>query len=167
MQLFSSSRPLAEQPVMRYVHLFLIPAFFLLTSGVLSAQERDNTVPRISPNASSSYTAGITEISISYGITNMRGREIFGDLVPYGEVWRMGANEATVVSFSTDVEVGGQPVPAGDYALFAIPGEEEWTIILNDEPNQWGTYQYDESRDVIRFPVLVEPTVEIEGLTFL
>lgn len=151
---------------MRYVHLLLISALLLMTSMVSLAQERDNTIPRVSPNSSVSYTAGITEITVTYGAPYMRHREIFGDLVPYGEVWRVGANEATVISFSTDVELVGLPVSSGDYALLAIPEENEWTIILNSVPNQWGAYQYDANRDVARFTVEAFSSVNIERLWF-
>jgi hypothetical protein len=80
----------------------------------------------------------------------MRGRKIFGGLQPYGEIWRTGANNATKITFSTAVKFGGADVPAGSYALFTIPGETEWTIILNKVVGQWGAYTYDAKNDFVR-----------------
>jgi len=89
-------------------------------------------------------------ITIDYSQPSKKGREIFGGLVDYGKVWRTGANEASWVEFSKDVEVNGEKIAAGKYSFFTIPGEEEWTIIFNENWNQWGAYNYDESKDVLR-----------------
>lgn len=130
------------------------------------AQQRDGTLPRLSPNASTSFTVGVTNISVLYGAPSVRDRTIFGDLVPYGEVWRTGANEATAVTFSTDVIVEGQPLPAGTYGLFTVPGEATWSILFNLAPDQWGAYQYSEERDALRVDVTPERTDHRETLTF-
>lgn len=79
-----------------------------------------------------------------------KGREIWGSLVPYDKVWRTGANEAPEITFYEDVNFGGKDVKAGTYSLFVIPGKSEWTFILNNELNQWGSFQYNESNDVVR-----------------
>lgn len=118
-----------------------------------SSSERGDALPRTSPNATTSQTVGVTEVRLTYGRPGVKGRDIFGGLVPYGEVWRTGANEATTISFSNDVRVEGQPLEAGRYGLFTIPGRDSWTFIFNEVADQWGAYQYDSGRDVLRVEV--------------
>ncbi len=89
-------------------------------------------------------------IRVTYSRPQKNNREIFGKLVPYGKVWRTGANEATEIKFYRDVELGGKKVKAGSYSLFTIPGEKEWTIILNSDLDYWGAYSYNEKHDVLR-----------------
>lgn len=89
-------------------------------------------------------------IRVIYSRPAKNGRELMGNLVPYGKVWRAGANEATEIKFYRDVELAGKKVKAGTYSLFTIPGEKEWTIILNSDLDYWGAYSYKESSDVIR-----------------
>lgn len=93
------------------------------------------------------------KITINYGSPAVKGRQIWGALVPYNEVWRTGANEATNIEFSKDVLIEGQELKAGKYGLFTIPGENEWTIIFNSVWDQWGAYDYDASKDVLRIKV--------------
>lgn len=92
-------------------------------------------------------------VKVIYGRPAKNGRTVFGELVPFGKIWRTGANEATEVRFYKDVTFRGQPVKAGSYALFSIPGADKWTLILNTDVDQWGAYQYDEKKDVIRVEV--------------
>lgn len=106
--------------------------------------------PAASPAATVKQRVGFTDIEINYSRPSMRGRKIFGGLQPYGEIWRTGANNATKITFSTAVKFGGADVPAGSYALFSIPGESEWTIILNKVVGQWGAYTYDAKNDLVR-----------------
>lgn len=89
-------------------------------------------------------------VRVTYSRPQVNGREVFGKLVPYGKVWRAGANEATEIKFYQDVELGGKNVKAGTYSLFTIPGEREWTIILNSDLDYWGAYSYNEKNDVLR-----------------
>lgn len=96
----------------------------------------------LSPKA----TAGNGDIEITYGQPSKRNRVIFGDLVPYNEIWRTGANEATEITFKKDVNFGGKPVKAGTYTLFSIPTEKEWTVILNSQLGQWGAYDYEKNK---------------------
>lgn len=126
-------------------------------AGPVTAQERGTDEARVSPNAAVSQTIGTTEVRLTYGRPSVNDRTIFSEdgLVPYGEVWRTGANEATTISFSSDVTVQGEPLSAGTYSLYTIPGEDTWTLIFNDVANQWGT-EYDQSEDVLR----VEATPE-------
>src|SRR4029077_549934 len=109
--------------------------------------------PQASPTCTLKQRVGLTDIEINYSRPRAKGRPIFGGLVPYGEVWRTGANNATKIIFSTPVKLEGKDIPAGTYALFTIPGEKEWTIIINKGAAQWGAFQYDEKVDVVRFKV--------------
>ncbi len=127
------------------------------------AQQRGNDEARTSPNAVVGQTIGTTEVMLTYGRPSVRGRVIFGDslgaepvLVPYGAVWRTGANEATTITFSDDVRVEGQPLAAGTYALFTIPGEQTWTVVFNRVAEQWGAYEYDAGSDALRVTVGAE-----------
>jgi len=97
-------------------------------------------------------------IRVTYSRPPKNGREVFGKLVPYGKVWRTGANEATEIQFYQDVELGGKQVKAGTYSLFAIPGEKEWTIILSNDLDYWGAYSYNAKNDVLR---VIAPTKEL------
>ena len=99
---------------------------------------------------------GVTEITIDYGRPSVNDREIWGSLVPYNEIWRAGANENTVFTTSTDITVNGKPLAAGSYGLHMIPTEGDWTLIFNADHHAWGSYFYDESRDVLR--VTTSPT---------
>lgn len=112
--------------------------------------------PRI-PEASSTQTIiqdfGLGKITITYSRPNVKNRKIFGGINPYGQVWRTGANSATTITFTENVLLEGNKVPAGTYALFSIPGEKEWTIILNKNPKQWGAYSYKQEEDLLRFKV--------------
>ena len=138
----------------------------LLVALPATAQERGNDEPRKSPNAMVSQTIGTTIVTVGYSRPSVRDREIFGELVPYDAVWRTGANEATTITFSNDVMVEGQPIAAGTYGLFTIPGEEMWTVIFNEAAEQWGAGDYTEGSDVLR--VMVEPTEAdaMEMMTF-
>jgi hypothetical protein len=119
-------------------------------AGVLLAQAPRVDFPAASPPCSLKQRVGLTDIEVSYSRPGVKNREIFGGIVPYGQVWRTGANQATKISFSTPVKLNGMDVPAGSYALFTIPGEQEWTVILNKTTNQWGSFRYDEKTDFTR-----------------
>lgn len=102
----------------------------------------------------SDYKISDKLIRITYSRPLLKGRSI-SELAPAGKVWRTGANEATEITFYKDATVGGKAIDAGTYSLFTIPGEKEWTVILNKNLNQWGAYSYQESADVIRVPATV------------
>lgn len=113
-------------------------------------------LPRKSPRASVSYTVGLTDITIRYSSPAVSGRAIWGALVPYNQLWRAGANEATTIEFSTDIKIEGRFLPKGKYTFFLIPQEgETWTAVFNRSVEQWGAYSYDESQDALRAPVRV------------
>jgi hypothetical protein len=125
--------------------------------------------PAPSPAATVKQRVGLTDIEVNYSRPSMRGRKIFGGLQPYGEIWRTGANTATKITFSTAVKFGGADVPAGSYALFTIPGETEWTVILNSVVDQGGAYKYDAKNDVARIKVAPAKTampVETFSISF-
>lgn len=119
----------------------------LLTSFSLYAQQK------ASPPKVSKATVNGNDVTINYSSPSKKGREIYGGLVPYGQIWRTGANEATTIELSKDAKVSGIDVKAGKYALFTIPNEKEWTVIINSDAKQWGAYKYDKSKDVGQFSV--------------
>jgi len=122
---------------------------------------------RKSPPDSIKASVGNVQLQINYSQPAVRGRKIWGELVPFGEVWRTGANEATVFSTDKDIIVEGQKLSAGRYALFTIPQENEWTIIFSNNPDQWGTFKYSEAEDALRLQVTPETISEnVEHLTF-
>lgn len=116
----------------------------------LLAQAPKIEFPAPSPGCTIKQRVGLTDIEIVYSRPSMKGRQIFGSVVPFGTVWRTGANAATKITFSTPVKLNDTDVPAGSYALYTIPGEDQWTIILNKGVGKSGT-QYDEKDDVVRF----------------
>lgn len=124
--------------------------------------------PAASPKAKVEQRVGITDFSIEYSSPAVKGRVIWGELVPFDTLWRTGANMATKLTASRDFAVGGKPVPAGSYSLFTIPGKAGWTVILNSKPDLSGTNGYDEMNDVARFTVTPQAmTTSRERLTFL
>lgn len=125
------------------------------TNGVVPAPEA-----RQSPIALAASTVDGAYVKVVYGSPRMRGRSIFGGLVPNGAVWRTGANEATEITFSRPVLFAGQRVEPGTYALFSIPERDQWTVILNNGLGQWGSYEYDESLDVVRVDVTPERSAQ-------
>jgi len=123
----------------------------VLAAVPLAAQQTPQLrTPRPSPKASVMQTIGLTEMTITYSRPGVKGRQIFGALVPYGTVWRTGANEATTISFSDDVTINGQPLAKGTYSLHTIPGKDQWTIIFNKVAEQWGSFKYDQAQDALR-----------------
>src|SRR3989440_8925128 len=166
-------------------------ASLLLALAAAQAQAQLHT-PRPSQKASVMQTVGITDITIIYSRPGVKGRAVWGDppagaptteatlddartrakgapLVPYGHVWRAGANEATQFTVTDDVLVNGQPLKAGTYSLHTIPGKDEWTVIFNSDAGQWGSFTYDPKKDVLRVktkPVTVADTQENLIYTF-
>jgi hypothetical protein len=123
--------------------------------------------PRLSPKATVSQVVGLTEIAITYGRPAVKGREIWGTLVPYGQVWRTGANEATVFSVSTDVKVEGKPLAAGKYGFFTIPNKDHWTLVFSKTWDQWGAFDYKQADDVLRVDVKPVQSNQQERMEFL
>lgn len=137
-----------------------------------AAQQRDAALPRLSPSASVAQTFGVTTTTVTYGRPSIKGRPVFageGSLAPLEQVWRAGADEATAFTVSTDVRVEGQLLPAGTYALFAIPRAGAWTVVFNSVAQQWGAFSHDAAKDVLRVDVQPQPTdtpVEQLAMTF-
>jgi hypothetical protein len=134
-----------------------VAAFALAASAPAAAQKREDDGGRASKNGLTEGKIGATEVTITYGRPKVRGRTIWGNLVPFGKVWRAGADEATTITFSKPVKIEGKDVPAGTYGLFFIPEKEEWTVVLNKIPKQWGAFRYAEAEDQLR--VKVKPTM--------
>jgi hypothetical protein len=107
-------------------------------------------------------------IKVVYSRPLKKGRTMLGEIEPFGKVWRTGANETTEIKFFKDVTLGDKQIAAGTYSLYTIPDKTEWTIILNSKLDTWGAYEYEESKDVVRFKVPVEkPEAEVEAFTIV
>ncbi|MEM9052558.1 MAG: DUF2911 domain-containing protein [Bacteroidota bacterium] len=130
--------------------LGLILIAFLFISSSACAQDKAD---RPSPPKTAEATLAGGAVTIDYGSPAVKGRTVWGDLVPYDKIWRTGANEATTIMLEKDMKVGGKLIKAGKYALFTVPGKDEWTVILNSEWDQWGAYNHDGSKDVHSFKV--------------
>jgi Protein of unknown function (DUF2911) len=144
--------------------LSLILAFVLFTNPIEAQNNKQEL--RISPKAEVMQAVGFTEIRIVYSRPGVKGREIWGKLVSYDAVWRAGANEATKITFSTDVMVEGKKLKKGSYSLFAIPGKNDWIIIFNKVADQWGAFEYNESEDALRVKVKTEKAIWQEWLSY-
>lgn len=118
-----------------------------------SAAMAQLSLPRESQRQEIIQTVGDTKVSIVYHRPNTKGRKLWGELVPYGKVWRTGANENTTIEFSRDVTVNGQPLPAGKYGFHAIPTEADWTLIFSKVNDAWGSFTYDPTKDALRVTV--------------
>ena len=168
-------------------HRKFLPFAAALAVALAPAAEAQLRTPRPSQKASVMQTVGVTDITITYSRPGVKGRTIWGDppagatgaatlddartrpkdqvIVPYGHVWRAGANEATQFAVTDDVLVNGQPLKAGTYSLHTIPGKDEWTIIFNSDAGQWGSFSYDEKKDVLR--VKAKPQTVAENQEWL
>ena len=133
--------------------------FVLAIAQFVSAQ--DLNLPRVSQSATVKQTVGLTDITIMYSRPGVKGRVIWGELVPYDQVWRTGANEATLFATDKEIKVEGKKLPAGKYSLYTIPGEKEWVFIFNSQTGQWGVKDNEETtedpaKDVLRVTVKPE-----------
>lgn len=135
-------------------------ALLMLATLFVFAQKKNESKP--SPLAMSTYKYKDTYIKITYSTPSKKERDIFGALVPYGKVWRTGANEATEITFTREVKIAGQMLPAGTYSLFTIPNERKWAVIFNSELGLWGAYKYDESKNVMEATAIVSAAEETE-----
>ena len=143
------------------IALFLY--FSLATSALMAQQVLER---RPSPLAIASVRYQDNYIKVTYSQPQKNGRDIFGELVPFGQVWRTGANEATEITTTTDIEFGGNVLKTGTYSLFSIPEEDHWTIIVNTDVGLWGAYNYNPDKDLYRFEVPVtKPDIAFEPFT--
>ena len=129
---------------------FILTLFFGISLFISNAQIE---TPKASPTCEISQMVGTSKISITYSRPGVKNRVVFGELVPYNKIWRTGANKATKISFSKDVKIGGKDLAAGDYSLFTIPSQKEWTIIFNKNLELWGTGEYNQDMDALRITV--------------
>ncbi|WKN32368.1 DUF2911 domain-containing protein [Porifericola rhodea] len=116
--------------------------------------------PKPSPMAVAKMKKDEAYIKVVYSRPHLRNRKMIGEQEPYGKVWRLGANEATEITLTEDVKLGGKDIEAGTYSMFAIPEKDKWTLILNSELGLWGAYEYDDSKDVARIEVPVKKNSE-------
>lgn len=130
-------------------------SFLVLAAGLAFAQGQK--APASPPGTASHTFDDGKKVTIDYSRPSVRGRKIMGGLVPYGQVWRTGANSATSLTTDVDLTIGGTTVPAGKYTLYTLPGENAWKLIINKETGQWGT-KYDEKQDLARVDMKVGKT---------
>jgi len=142
-------------------------SFVLIFIFTLSAIGQDIRTPRPSPNATVTQFVGVTEVTIDYSSPGVKGRKIWGGLVPYDEVWRTGANEVTSITFSDPVKVNGNDLPAGTYGIHTIPAELEWEIIFSKDTEVDGSSTYDSEKDALRIKVKPEEHHFMERMTFM
>jgi hypothetical protein len=143
---------------MKILKISLLILFSFLAISVANAQEKPK-----SPAEKVTGTINGATIKINYGSPSVRGRKIWGELVPFGEVWRAGANDATTFETDKELTIEGSKIPAGTYSFFVIPNKDECTIIFNKEAKQWGAYKYKVKDDQLRIkvkPQMVSPNVE-------
>jgi tetratricopeptide (TPR) repeat protein len=142
----------------------LILAGFL---AIVGAEAQQFPQPQASPHAVVSQTIGLTDVTVDYHTPGVKNRKIWGQLVPYDQVWRAGANENTLITFSDSVRISGKPVPAGTYSVYVQPSaDHDWQFILNKVTTHWGSEGYDPKDDLIRVPVLPETTPLRESLHY-
>lgn len=130
------------------------------------SQPTELNLPRVSQRTTVTQRIGLTDVTIVYHAPLVGGRQIWEKQVPYGKVWRAGANENTTISFTDDVSVEGHPLPAGTYGLHTIPGADQWTIIFSKNSTSWGSFSYDEKEDALRVNVKPRPAEMREALTY-
>jgi hypothetical protein len=141
---------------------FIICFLYLALQGLYA----QISMPQPSPLGTVTQKVGLTDVTLVYSRPGAKGRKIFGDVVPYGELWRTGANKSVKFSISDSVTVGGKKIGKGDYSIFTIPGEKEWTIIINKAVDLSGTSGYKEADDLVRFTATPAKTGFTESFTF-
>src|SRR5208283_1670778 len=145
---------------------FLFCLLMAAMSGVSPAQSFVLDLPLQSQRAEISQRIGITDITISYHRPLVNDRKVWGNLVPYGKVWRAGANENTTITFSDPVQIEGKPLDRGTYGLHMIPNADEWTIIFSKNSTSWGSFTYDPAEDALRVPVKPQSADMHNALTY-
>jgi len=150
---------------MSKLRFFVLPCITLIGSFCV-AQSTQMNLPLQSQGAKVTQTIGITDITINYHRPLVNNREVWGGLVPYGEVWRAGANLNTTITFANDVTIEGKPLAAGTYGLHMIPTEGDWTVIFSKQHDAWGSFSYKESEDALRVTVKPQPADFHNALTY-
>lgn len=144
----------------------LLLTFLVFSSGEIIFAQPQLKIPDASQRAAVSQQIGLSEISITYNRPGVKGRMVFGGLVPYGEVWRAGANENTVISFSSDVKINGKDLPAGKYGFHIIPTDKDWTLIFSKNYWSWGSFNYDQKEDALRITITPQTAEMQEWLQY-
>lgn len=152
----------------------LLAVLFIFVGTLTSCAQGGVKFPKLDPSPADISLLRLTKggpvaVKVIYGRPQKKGRTIFGALVPNGKIWRTGANEATEVTFYKNATFGGKKIPAGTYVLHTIPGEKEWTVILNKNLNVWGAYQYKPEADLVRFtvkPTHADDSIEAFSIAF-
>lgn len=147
----------------KLIRVALCLSVIVAAAGLVRAEEK-----RASPHEQATITVAGKKITIEYGRPFKKGRDLFGGLVPWGQVWRTGADEATTLTTEADLTIGTLKVPKGKYSLFTIPADKakEWPLIVNKEADQWGAYKYDKTKDLGRTTLKVEGApASVEQLT--
>lgn len=142
--------------------MFRIFLSVLFTLTIMATYAQEAIQPRPSPLAMVTMKYEGTYVKITYSQPHRRGRQVFGSLVPYGQIWRTGANEATEITITGDLRIKNKTLPAGTYSIFSIPEEDKWTIIFSAQVGLWGAYNYNKKFDVMRVEV---PVTTISGNT--
>lgn len=148
------------------VHALFAIETLLLFVSMAYAQSTILDLPRASQHAVVTQRIGITNVSINYHRPVVNKRKIWGGVVPYGDVWRAGANENTTIAFTDPVSIEGKTLPKGTYGLHMIPGENEWTVIFSRNSTSWGSFTYDQKEDALRVTVKPQPAEFHEALTY-
>jgi len=143
-------------------YLAILGLSLLLNINSLIAQE----LPKVSPSATVEQRIGLTDIKITYSRPSVKGRVIWGELVPYDEVWRVGANRSTLITFSDDVKVEGQSLKAGTYSFFVTPTKTDWKVMFNSATDGWGAYQYKKDNDVLTLSIQPNNGMMQESMSF-
>ncbi|MEO8794692.1 MAG: DUF2911 domain-containing protein [Daejeonella sp.] len=138
---------------MKKLNLQILLILVTVSASVFQSKAQTLNVPPPSPTQTIKQQFALSDIELTYSRPGVKGRKIMGDLVPYNEVWRTGANASTKIKFGEDVKVEGNNVPKGEYALYTIPGKDEWTVILSKNTTLWGAMGYKPEEDQVRFKV--------------
>lgn len=139
--------------------------FLVVATGAPRIARSELTLPRVSPNAKISQTIGLTDFTLTYSRPGVKGRKIWGELVPYGEVWRTGANEATTFECSDAVTIGGKTLPAGTYSFYTLPTAGEWDVIFSNAKGAWGSNEYTPEKDALRLKAKPQEAPNQEWMT--
>ena len=154
-----------QHKIMKSMKKYLVLCLALVAFFTQTIEAQELELPQPSPWAQVSQKFGLAQTTVTYSRPAMKGRKIFGGLVPYGEMWRTGANKATELKVEGTVMINNQKVEAGAYSLFTIPGATEWTVIINKNTELWGTGGYKQEDDVVRFTVTPTTTTATESFT--
>jgi len=149
-----------------FVLALVVIRAFLFGVSTSHAQSALVDLPRDSQHATVMQRIGITDITINYHRPLVKGRQIWGKVVPYGEIWRAGANENTTITFTDPVTIEGRPLARGTYGLHMLPGKDQWTVIFSKVHTAWGSFTYDQSQDALRAMMKPQPSEICEALLY-